>query len=70
MPRIKACGHRELVPVVSHGAEISVGEWVTVSGTGVNDREHGQQFKANYRSTSPLTIAQGIKRVMTSGMTW
>jgi exodeoxyribonuclease V alpha subunit len=30
--RIKARGHRELVTVVGHAAEISAGEWVTVIG--------------------------------------
>jgi exodeoxyribonuclease V alpha subunit len=44
--RIKARGHRDLVTVVGHAAEISAGEWVTVSGVWVNSREHGQQFKA------------------------
>jgi exodeoxyribonuclease V alpha subunit len=31
--RIKARGHQQLVTVVGHAAEISAGEWVTVSGT-------------------------------------
>jgi exodeoxyribonuclease V alpha subunit len=31
--RLKALGQRELVAVVGHAAEISAGEWVTVSGT-------------------------------------
>ncbi len=30
--RIKARGHRDLVTVIGHAAEISAGEWVTVSG--------------------------------------
>ena len=29
--RIKARGHRDLVTVVGHAAEISAGEWVTVA---------------------------------------
>lgn len=29
---IKARGHRDLVTEVGHGAEISAGEWVAVSG--------------------------------------
>lgn len=32
MLRIKARDHRDLVTVVGHAAEISAGEWVTVSG--------------------------------------
>ena len=46
--RVKALGHRDLVTVVGHAAEISAGEWVTVSGTWVNSREHSQQFKASF----------------------
>jgi exodeoxyribonuclease V alpha subunit len=38
MLRIKARGHRNLVTVVGHAAEIRPGEWVTVSGTWANSR--------------------------------
>jgi exodeoxyribonuclease V alpha subunit len=55
--RIKARGHRELVTVVGHAAEISAGEWVTVCGTWVKSREHGQQFKAAFLSSLPRTTA-------------
>jgi exodeoxyribonuclease V alpha subunit len=66
--RIKARGHRELVTVVGHAAEISAGEWITVSGTWVNDREHGQQFKAAFLRSSPPTTAEGIEKYLGSGM--
>jgi exodeoxyribonuclease V alpha subunit len=66
--RIKARGHRELVTVVGHAAEISAGEWVTVSGTWVNSREHGQQFKAAFLRSSPPTTAEGIEKYLGSGM--
>ena len=66
--RIKARGHRELVTVVGHAAEISAGEWVTVSGVWVNDREHGQQFKAAFLRSSPPTTAEGIEKYLGSGM--
>jgi ATP-dependent exoDNAse (exonuclease V) alpha subunit len=66
--RIKARGHRDLVTVVGHAAEISAGEWVTVRGTWVNSREHGQQFKASFLRTSALTIAEGIEKYLGSGM--
>jgi len=39
--RVKARGHRDLVTVVGHAAQISAGEWVTASGAWVNDRQHG-----------------------------
>ena len=54
--RIKARGHRDLVTVVGHAAMISAGEWITASGEWVNDRTHGQQFKARFmRSSAPST---------------
>ena len=66
--RIKACGQRELVTVVGHAAEISAGEWVTVSGVWVNDREHGLQFKASFLRSSPPTSVEGIEKYLGSGM--
>ena len=66
--RIKARGHRDLVTVVGHAAEISAGEWVTVSGVWVNSREHGQQFKAAFLRSSPPTTAEGIEKYLGSGM--
>lgn len=41
--------------VVGHAAEISAGEWVTVSGTWVNSREHGQPFKVTFLRPPPST---------------
>ena len=46
--RIKARAHRELVTVVGHAAVISAGEWITASGEWINDRTHGQQYKASF----------------------
>ena len=66
--RIKARGHRDLVTVVGHSAEISAGEWVTISGVWVNSREHGQQFKAAFLRSSPPTTAEGIEKYLGSGM--
>ncbi|WP_221629762.1 MULTISPECIES: ATP-dependent RecD-like DNA helicase [unclassified Synechococcus] len=66
--RIKARGHRDLVTVVGHAAEISAGEWVTVSGSWVNSREHGQQFKASFLRASAPTTAEGIEKYLGSGM--
>src|SRR3990172_6250118 len=66
--RIKARGHRELITVIGHAAAISAGEWVTATGEWVNDRTHGQQFKARFLRTSPPTSADGIERYLSSGM--
>jgi hypothetical protein len=46
--RARARGHREVVTVVGHAAAISAGEWIMASGQWVNDRTHGQQFKARH----------------------
>ena len=51
--RAKARGHRDAVTVVGHAATIAAGEWITASGEWVNDRTHGQQFKARFLRTSP-----------------
>ena len=49
--RTKARGHRDLVTVVGQAATISAGEWITASGEWVNDRTHGQQFRARFLKT-------------------
>ena len=66
--RVKARGHRDLVTVVGHAAIISAGEWVTASGDWVNDRTHGQQFKARFLRTSAPTSTEGIEKYLGSGM--
>ena len=50
--RVKARGHRDLVTTVGHAAMISAGEWITATGTWLNDRKHGLQFKAHFLKTS------------------
>jgi exodeoxyribonuclease V alpha subunit len=66
--RAKARGHRDVVTVVGHAATIAAGEWVTASGEWINDRTHGQQFKARFLRTSPPTSADGIEKYLSSGM--
>jgi exodeoxyribonuclease V alpha subunit len=66
--RTKARGHRELVTVVGHAAVISAGEWITASGEWINDRAHGQQFKARFMRTSAPTSIDGIEKYLSSGM--
>jgi exodeoxyribonuclease V alpha subunit len=66
--RAKARGHRDLVTVVGHAATISAGEWITATGDWVNDRTHGQQFKARFLKASAPTSAEGIEKYLGSGM--
>ncbi len=66
--RAKARGHRDLVTIVGHAATIAPGEWITASGEWINDRTHGQQFKARFLRTSAPTTVEGIERYLGSGM--
>src|SRR5260221_2607135 len=66
--RVKAGGSRELITVVGQAAAISAGEWITAAGDWVNDRTHGQQFKARFLKTSAPTSVEGIEKYLASGM--
>jgi exodeoxyribonuclease V alpha subunit len=66
--RVRARGRRDLVTVVGHAATIGTGEWITATGAWVNDRTHGQQFKASFLRTSPPSSAEGIEKYLSSGM--
>ena len=66
--RVKARGQRDLVTVVGHAASIAAGEWVQMSGTWINDRTHGLQFKAAFLKASPPTTLEGIEKYLGSGM--
>ncbi len=66
--RVKARSHRDLVTVVGHAAIVSAGEWITASGEWVNDRTHGQQFKAQFLKISEPTSVEGIEKYLASGM--
>jgi len=66
--RAKARGHRDLVTIVGHAATIAAGEWITASGEWINDRTHGQQFKARFLKTSAPTSIDGIEKYLGSGM--
>src|SRR5690242_3312172 len=66
--RIKARGQRDLVTVVGHAASIGAGEWVQMTGSWVNDRTHGQQFKAAFLKANPPTSLEGIEKYLGSGM--
>src|SRR6201996_8193031 len=66
--RVKARGHRDLVTLVGHAAMISAGEWITASGEWINDRTHGQQFRARFLRSSAPTSVEGIQTYLASGM--
>ncbi len=66
--RVKARGQRDLLTAVGHAASISAGEWVQMSGTWVNDRTHGPQFKATFLKATPPTTLEGIEKYLGSGL--
>jgi exodeoxyribonuclease V alpha subunit len=66
--RFKARGQRDLVTLVGHAAAIAAGEWITATGDWINDRTHGQQFKAWFLKTSTPTSNEGIEKYLASGM--
>jgi exodeoxyribonuclease V alpha subunit len=66
--RINARAHRDLVTIVGHAATIAAGEWITASGEWINDRTHGQQFKARFLRTSAPSSIEGIEKYLASGM--
>jgi exodeoxyribonuclease V alpha subunit len=66
--QVKTRGQRDLITVLGHAAMIAAGEFVQASGSWVNDRTHGLQFKASFlKATAPTTI-EGIEKYLGSGM--
>jgi exodeoxyribonuclease V alpha subunit len=66
--RVEARGQRVLITLVGHAAMISAGEFVQASGSWINDRTHGVQFRASFlKATAPTTV-DGIEKYLSSGM--
>ena len=66
--RVKARGQRDQITVLGHAAMISAGEFVQASGTWVNDRTHGVQFRASFLKVTAPTTVEGIEKYLGSGM--
>ncbi|MBV8890864.1 MAG: AAA family ATPase, partial [Acidobacteria bacterium] len=66
--RVKARGQRDLITVVGHAAMISAGEFVQASGSWINDRTHGVQFRASFLKAAAPTTIEGIEKYLGSGM--
>src|SRR5271154_6913358 len=66
--RVKARGQRDLTTVLGHAAMISAGEFVQASGSWINDRTHGVQFRASFLKATAPTTAEGIEKYLGSGM--
>jgi exodeoxyribonuclease V alpha subunit len=66
--RVKARGQRDLITLVGHAAMISAGEFVQASGSWINDRTHGVQFRASFLKATVPTTVEGIEKYLGSGM--
>ena len=65
--RVKARGQRDLITLVGHAAMLTAGEFVQASGSWINDRTHGVQFRASFlKATAPTTV-EGIEKYLGSG---
>src|SRR6516165_6697955 len=49
-------------------AMVSAGQFVQASGSWINDRTHGVQFRASFLKATPPTTTEGIEKYLGSGM--
>ena len=47
---------------------VSAGEFVQASGSWINDRTHGVQFRALFLKATPPTTTEGIEKYLGSGI--
>ena len=66
--RVQPAGKRTLVTVVGVVAGPAVGEYVEATGSWVQHREYGQQFKADQIRTTPPHTTAGIEKYLGSGL--
>ena len=66
--RVALRARHEPATVVGHAAQVAVGEHIHATGAWVQDRTHGQQFKADWIRVSPPDSPQGIERYLGSGL--
>ena len=68
--RAKARGHRDFGDRRRPRRDNLRRRVITASGEWINDRAHGQQFKARFLKTSAPSSINGIERYLGSGMIW
>lgn len=66
--RLQVQGERDLITLIGHTPNVTPGEYASASGTWVQDREHGRQFKAVFVKIAPPHTLAGIERYLGSGM--
>jgi exodeoxyribonuclease V alpha subunit len=66
--RVQARGRRGLVTVVGQLASAAAGEYIEATGAWVQDRAHGEQFKAEHLRCTPPSSVEGIEKYLGSGL--
>ena len=66
--KVKVKGHKDLVTVTGSAATINPGEYIECSGTWINDKNYGMQFKSSRLVPIQPTTLDGIKKYLGSGM--
>src|SRR5947209_8284543 len=66
--RVQTEERPDLVTVVGHMPHALAGETIDASGTWMQDREHGLQFRADDIKTAPPHSPKAIERYLSSGL--
>jgi len=66
--RVNAARRREPVTVVGTTVTVGPGEFVEASGSWINDRSYGLQFRAEHLRVIPPSTLEGIEKYLGSGM--
>ncbi len=66
--RVKVRGQRDLVTVIGSAALANAGEYIECYGEWINDRQYGQQFKAESIKLIPPNTIEGIEKYLGSGL--
>jgi len=66
--RVQARGRRGLATVVGTLATATAGEYIEAAGEWIQDREHGEQFRASTLKATPPQTLEGIEKYLGSGL--
>lgn len=66
--RISVSGFKDFVTLVGNIAVVGVGEYIHATGTWINNKTYGQQFKATAVKITKPNSLEGIQKYLGSGM--
>ena len=66
--KVKAKGYRDVVTVVGSLPSANPGEWINAQGRWIQDKQFGQQFRAEILTSTAPTSKDGIEKYLGSGM--